>query len=449
MGEVTTGANADLRSAVADAEAAYVAANPESARLAALARATMPGGNTRTTLHYSPFPLHIRRGEGARVTDVDGHAYADFVNEHTAGLFGHSNPVIQAAIRTALEDGITLGAPSIYDHRLAAEIQKRFPAMERLRFCNSGTEANLLAIATARAVTGRPGLLVFAGAYHGGMLYFGHGASPINMPFPVVVSQYNDTERALADLRGHATALAAVIVEPMQGAAGALPGAPAFLQALQSACTAQGVLLIVDEVMTSRLAPGGLTGRLGLDPDLVTLGKYLGGGLTFGCFGGRAEVMDRYDPDRPGAIPHGGTFNNNVLAMAAGAAALSQVLTPARVEAVNALGDRLRERLAGAILRHGVAMTATGAGSIVGLHFHRGPLRNEADADAYEQPRAAVIRELKKLFQLDLLAAGQYVNRRILGNLSIETSEAEVDGLVDAFDEFLASRGSLIRAALD
>jgi glutamate-1-semialdehyde 2,1-aminomutase len=449
MGEVTTRANSDLLSAVADAEAAYVAANPESARLAALAAMTMPGGNTRTTLHYTPFPLHIRRARGSRVTDVDGHDYADFINEHTAGLFGHSNPVIQAAIRTALDDGITLGAPSIYDHRLAAEVKKRFPAMERLRFCNSGTEANLLAIATARAVTGRPGLMVFAGGYHGGMLYFGHGASPINMPFPVVVSRYNDTERALADLRAHAPELAAVIVEPMQGAAGALPAEPGFLHALQAACEAQGVLMIVDEVMTSRLGPGGLTGRLGLDPDLVTLGKYIGGGLTIGCFGGRADVMDRYDPHRPGAIPHGGTFNNNVLAMAAGAAALSQVLTPERVEAVNALGDRLRERLQAAIERHGVAMVATGTGSIFGLHFHRGPLRNEAEADAFEQPRAAAIRELKKLFQLDLFAAGQYVTRRILGNLSIETSAAEVDGLVEAFDEFLASRGPLIRAALD
>lgn len=123
MGEVPTRANADLLSAAADAEAAYVAANPESARLAALARTTMPGGNTRTTLHYTPFPLHIRKAQGSRVTDVDGHDYADFINEHTAGLFGHSNPMIQAAIRTALEDGITLGAPSIYDHRLAAEIR--------------------------------------------------------------------------------------------------------------------------------------------------------------------------------------------------------------------------------------------------------------------------------------------------------------------------------------
>ncbi len=441
-------ANADLVSAVADAEAGYVAANPESARLAEQARASLPGGNTRTTLHYSPFPLHVRRAAGSRITDVDGHTYVDFINEHTAGLFGHTEPVIQDAIRTALADGTVLGAPSIYDQVLAAELQRRFAALERLRFCNSGTEANLLAVATARAVTGRPGLMVFAGGYHGGMLYFGHGASPINIPFPVVVSTFNDPERAVADLRAHAGELAAVIVEPMQGAAGALPGTAEFLHALQAACEAHGVLLILDEVMTSRLGCGGLQGRLGLEPDLVTLGKYIGGGLTIGCFGGRADVMDRFDPARPDAIPHGGTFNNNVLAMAAGSAALSKVLTVERQDAMNARGDRLREGLQALIARSGLPMQATGVGSIFGLHFHAGPLRNEADADAYAAGRQAEIDGLKKLFQFDLLAAGQYVTRRILGNLSLVTSDAEVDGLLAAFEEFLLTRGGLIRQAL-
>lgn len=440
--------NTDLVSAVADAEAGYIEANPESARLAELARATMPGGNTRTTLHYSPFPLHVRKAEGSRITDADGHAYVDFINEHTAGLFGHTEPVIQEAIRTALADGIVLGAPTIYEHRLAAEVQKRFAAMERLRFCNSGTEANLLAVATARAVTGRPGLMVFAGGYHGGMLYFGHGASPINIPFPVTVSTFNDPDRAVADIRAHGRELAAVIVEPMQGAGGALAGTPEFLKALQAACEAHGVLLILDEVMTSRLGPSGLQGRLGLEPDLVTLGKYIGGGLTIGCFGGRADVMDRFDPTRPDAIPHGGTFNNNVLAMAAGAAALSKVLTAERVEAMNARGDRLRQGLAALIAAAGVPMVATGVGSIFGLHYHVGPLRNEADADAYAASRKAPIEALKKLFQLDLLAAGQYVTRRIMGNISLVTSDAEVDGLLTAFEEFLATRKGLIRAAL-
>src|SRR4051794_24323161 len=215
--------NQDLASAVRDAEERYTRANPESRRLAEAARATMPGGNTRTTLFYAPFPLAMRSGAGSRLTDVDGHAYTDFVNEHTAGVFGHSNPVIAQAIARAVADGIVLGAPNVYEHRLAAEIQHRFPSMERLRFCNSGTEANLLALAAARAVTGRAKVMAFQGAYHGSLLYFGHGASPLNMPFPMLLSTFNDAERATADIEAHAGELAAVIVEPMQGSAGGLP----------------------------------------------------------------------------------------------------------------------------------------------------------------------------------------------------------------------------------
>ena len=214
----------DLASALREAEERYVKANPESsARLAEAARA-MPGGNTRTTIHFSPFPLCMAKGEGGHLIDVDGHVYADFVNEYTAGIFGHSNPVILAAIRDAAANGIVLGAPNRYEAPLAAEVTRRFVSMDRVRFCNSGTEANLLALSTARAVTGRPKIMVFEGAYHGRLLYFSHGGSPLNMPFRVVTSTHNDLKRACADIREHADSLAAVIVEPLQGGAGAIPG---------------------------------------------------------------------------------------------------------------------------------------------------------------------------------------------------------------------------------
>jgi glutamate-1-semialdehyde 2,1-aminomutase len=191
-----------------------------------------------------------------------------------------------------------------------------------------------------------------------------------------------------------------------------------------------------------------MQGRHGIAPDMTTLGKYVGGGLTIGAFGGRADLMDRLDPSRPGSLPHGGTFNNNVLAMAAGLEALTKVLDEKASATLNARGDRLREGLAAAAARQDLPVVATGVGSIFGLHFHRGPLRNEGDADRYEKPRAAAIADLKKLFQLDLFARGQYVTRRILGNISLETSDADVDGLVAAFEEFLELRGPMIRAAL-
>jgi len=437
--------NQHLESAVAEAEQRYVAANPGSARLNQTARGTMPGGNTRTTLHYGPFPLTMRSAKGSRVTDVDGHSYVDFINEHTAGVFGHSEPVIQAALKQAIDDGLTLGAPNIYEYELAAAIIARFPSMARLRFCNSGTEANLLCLATARAVTGKPAVLIFEGAYHGSLLYFSHGASPLNMPIPVIESCYNDIERATADIAANASKLAAVILEPMQGGAGAIAGDPAFLKALREACSKHGVLLIFDEVMTSRLAPGGLQGKHGIAPDLTSLGKYVGGGMTIGAFGGRADIMDRFDPSRPDAFPHGGTFNNNVLAMAAGLAGFSKVLTKEAVDRMNALGDELRDRANALAKKHGLPLQATGVGSIFGLHFHNGPIRNIGDLDAGEKGRERDIAALKKLFQLDMFERGIYVTRRILGNLSLTNNKADVDLFIDALDEFLTNRGTLIR----
>jgi glutamate-1-semialdehyde 2,1-aminomutase len=440
--------NQDLTSAVKEAEERYIAANPESQRLAKMATAHMPGGNTRTTVHFSPFSLYMASGKGSRLTDVDGHTYIDFINEYTAGVFGHSNAVIAEAITQALTGGINLGAPTRHERLLAEEVQRRFPAMELLRFCNSGTEANLLALATARAFTGKSGVMIFDGAYHGSILYFAHGGSPLNMKFDWITSEFNDLERATADIAANASRLCAVIVEPMQGGAGALPADPSFLKGLRAACDAHKVLLVIDEVMTSRLDFGGVQKKVGVKPDLMTLGKYVGGGLSFGAFGGRADIMERFDPSRPDAYPHGGTFNNNVIAMSAGHAALTKVLSAERLQRMNQLGDILREKVNSLARKHDVPMQATGLGSIFGIHFHKGPIRNSGDLDKGEHGREAAIGNLKKLYHLDMIQAGHYISRRIMGNLSVESSEADVEAFCNAIEEFLVTRGDLARAAL-
>jgi len=306
------GANQSLHSALAEAEERYVATNPGSARLQRTAAANLPGGNTRTTIFFSPFPLYMASGKGSKLTDVDGHEYVDFVNEYTAGLFGHSHPVVAEAIGEAIASGINLGAPSESEVKLSAAIRDRFPAMELLRFCNSGTEANLLAMSAARAASGKDAIMVFEGAYHGSLFTFSHGASPLNMPIPVIMSRYNDAAKAVTDIKAHGERLAAVLIEPMQGSAGALPASGEFLHAVRNACLRNGVTLIFDEVMTSRVHGGGLQRKHGITPDMVTLGKYLGGGITFGAFGGRRDLMEGFDPSRPNALQHGGTFNNNV-----------------------------------------------------------------------------------------------------------------------------------------
>jgi glutamate-1-semialdehyde 2,1-aminomutase len=420
----------DLPGLVAAAERRYIDRNPESQRRHEERAEVMPGGNTRSVIHVPPFPLTIVRGEGARLVDADGHEYVDFLGEYTAGLYGHSHPVILQAIRAALDDGIALGAPNRYETVLAQAICERFPSLELVRFCNSGTEANLLALSLARVATAKPAIMVFEGGYHGGVFFFASaGGSPINAPFPFVVAQYNDAEGAARLIAEHAHELAAVIVEPLQGSGGVIPGDHEFLRALRQATAEHDVLLVFDEVMTSRLSTGGLQQVVGITPDLTTLGKYLGGGLAFGAFGGRADLMRRFDPSRADALPHAGTFNNAVLTMAAGAAGLTQVYTAGEVDRLNGLGDRLRDRLNGFAVERDLDFSATGYGSMVGLHFTRGPVRRVTDLPA--------ALELRALLHLHMLEAGYSYARRGFIALSLPLGEPDIDAFAAAVEAFL------------
>jgi glutamate-1-semialdehyde 2,1-aminomutase len=431
-------AEGTLAQALASAKAAFVAANPESRARHEAALSVMPGGNTRTVLFYDPFPLCIARGAGARLWDVDGHEYVDFLGEFTAGLFGHSHPVIRAAIDTALDGGISLSGHNRLEAELAAIVCARFPSIAQLRFTNSGTEANLLALAAATAYTGRRKILVFAGAYHGGVLTFAGGASPVNVPHDFLIAPYNDAERTAALIHQHADALAAILVEPMLGAGGCIPGEPGFLALLRAEATRHGIVLIFDEVMTSRLSPGGRQRLLGIAPDLTTLGKYIGGGSSFGAFGGRAEIMRLFDPRRPDALSHAGTFNNNVISMAAGIAGMRDVFTPAACEALNAQGDALRERLNTICRRHGARLQVTGLGSIMSFHGTDAPIRAPADL-------ARADTAIKDLVFFDLVARGCYLARRGLMSLSLPIADAECERLAAALDAILAARGAVLR----
>jgi len=429
--------NLDLGAAVADAEARYVAANPKSkARFEAAAR-DMPGGNTRTVLHYDPFPVALVKGEGAYLTDLDGHTYVDFLGEFTAGLYGHSEPKILHAIREALAGGLVLGGPNRYEARLAHLMCERFPAVELIRFCNSGSEATLMCLSLARAVTGRAFVMAFQGAYHGGFLSFAGGGSPINAPFPYVMAEYNDAEGTRQLIGQHAENLAAIIVEPLMGSGGCIPAEPAFLRTLREETDRHGIVLVFDEVMTSRLAPGGLHGKLGLRPDLVAFGKYLGGGVSFGAFGGKRGLMQRLDPTRADGLTHSGTYNNNVLTMAAGIAGLEQVYTVEAAERLNASGDRLRGRLNEVAAEHGVPIQVLGQGSMLCFHPQCGPIRRPADL-------AKASADVRKLLHLELNLRGIYIARRGFMSLSLPLTEADHDKLVAAFESFLGDYSGLL-----
>src|SRR5215471_2030024 len=432
-------ANIDITAALAEAEAAYRARNPKSLARHLDACAVMPGGNTRSAIHVDPFPLTIVRGEGARLWDLDGHEYLDFLSEFTAGIFGHSHPVIRRAIDAALDQGLNFGARNSIEARFAAAICARFPSIELVRFTNSGTEANLMAVSAARAITGRGKILVFKGGYHGGVFYFrGHG-SALNAPFDFLLGQYNDLAAVEALVQPHRGELAAILIEPMQGTTGCIAAEYPFLAGLRALADEAGALLIFDEVMTSRLAPGGLQEVHGILPDLTTLGKYVGGGMSFGAFGGRADIMERFDPRRPDAFQHAGTFNNNVLTMHAGLVGLTEIYTPERARALNASGDRLRDRLNAVTRRHRIAMQFTGLGSMIAVHMTDRPIRSEDDA---EHGNAA----LRDLFWFDLAARGIWFAKRGMFALSIALDDADHDKLTDAVEDFTQTRAPLFKA---
>ncbi len=429
--------NTTVEGALRDAERRYTAANPKSLARHQAAAAHLPGGNTRTNMYFSPFPLTIARGEGAGLYDLDGHEYVDFLGEYTAGIFGHSHPRIRTAVIEALDAGINLGGPNRWEGELGRLMCERFPSLDKVRFCNSGTEANLYAISAARAATGRTHILVFDGAYHGGVLSFVKPDLPLTAPFPFVRAQYNDLEGTEALIRRHRGELAAVLIEPMIGSGGGISADREFLAMLREETRRHGIVLIFDEVMTSRLSPGGLQAKLGIIPDMTSFGKYLGGGLTFGAFGGCDAVMRRFDPSAPDSFVHSGTYNNNALTMAAGVAALGEIYTPAAADELNARGDRLRERTNAVFRRHGVAMQMLGQGSLNVIHVHGRPVRRPSDA-VNDPNRQA-------LFHLEMIERGIYLSRRGLSALCLAINDADVDRFVEAVDDYCAVYQPLLR----
>ncbi|MFS2165833.1 aspartate aminotransferase family protein [Variovorax sp. Varisp62] len=432
-------AHADIDQALAAAHRRFTEDNPASLRQFEEQARYMPGANSRSVLFYAPFPLTIAKGEGAALWDVDGHRYADFIAEYTAGVYGHSAPEIREAVAEAMKGGINLTGHNLLEGRLARLICERFPQIEQLRFTNSGTEANLMALTAALHFTGRRKIVVFSGGYHGGVLGFGAKPLPTTVPFDFLVLPYNDTQTAREQIEKHGPEIAAILLEPMQGASGCIPGRLEFLQALRESATRVGALLIFDEVMTSRLAPHGLANKLGIRSDLTTLGKYIGGGMSFGAFGGRADVMALFDP-RTGPLAHSGTFNNNVLTMTAGHAGLTKLFTPEAAGALAGRGDAMRTRLNALCAGEGVAMQFTGIGSLMNAHFVGGEVRSTDDL-------APVDARLRQLLFFHLLSEGIYTSPRGFVVLSLPLTDADIDRYVAAIGSFIGEYRALLPSA--
>lgn len=392
---------------------------------AALQQATlvMPGGNTRTSLWMKPFPLCITGGQGCRVQDSDGHDYLDFLGEFTAGIFGHTPRRLIDAIAATAELGLHLSSQTPYEAQLAERLCARFSALEKIRFTNSGTEANLMALIAARAFTGRQRIIVFRGGYHGGVLSFGNGNSPTNVPFEFIVLSYNDLLGVEAVLQQHGEEVAAILVEAMQGAGGCVVGEPAFLHGLRELATLHGALLIFDEVQTARMAAGGAQQRLNIAPDMTTLGKFFGGGMAFGAFGGRDDIMDQFNPLNPHALAHAGTFNNNTMSMSAGIVAIDHYLTAETLDALYARGEAIRQRIADIFAAKEAPFYVTGMGSIMNIRARH------AEGQGSKM--------LSQILHLEMLARGIWFAQRGLISLSLPIGEPEMDDFIGALSDAL------------
>ncbi|KAK5955703.1 hypothetical protein OHC33_003344 [Knufia fluminis] len=449
-----------LQTALNQALTSYTTTHPLSKKSHDEACQYMPGGNTRTVLHTTPFPLTISSARSCHLTTIDAHTYVDFLGEYTAGIYGHSHPSIRAAIETAMNRGWNYGAHSAIEQTLAKSICTRFPTIQKVRFVNSGTEANMMALATALAVAhdtpSKTKILIFEKAYHGSTIS-GKPTSPskptINLPHDFILAKYNDiegTNHLISSLPPNS--LAAILVEPMLGSGGCYPATPSFLSTLRHLANEQNALLIFDEVMTSRLSYHGLAHTYNITPDLTTLGKYLGGGMSFGAFGGRDEIMSLFDP-RTGTLDHPGTFNNNVFSMHAGVAG-SQILTVEVLDELNERGDRMRSAIEDVLRAHKLyegctvpdapltddsvhridnpnhppKMFVKGVGSLMCVHF-AGPEREM----------------LGGLFWHHMLDSGIYLAQRGFVALSIEIGEEEVRRFVGAVEGFVGVWEGVLR----
>jgi glutamate-1-semialdehyde 2,1-aminomutase len=415
--------------------------NPLSAAADKEAERYLPGGNTRSVLHFDPFPLTMVQGEGAEVIDLDGHRYIDFVGEYSAGLFGHSNDSIKSAVREALDCGIVMGAPTRYERDLAGLLCERYPSVEKLRFCNSGTEANLMALCTARVVTGRNKLLAFNDGYHGGVVKFTAGAGALNVPFDFVLADFNDIEGTAGLIDRVRDELAAVIVEPILGAGGNIQANRDFLYMLREKTAEVGALLIFDEVKTARHGPAGIQGLLGIEPDLTTLGKFIGGGLPTGAFGGPAHVMAHFNPKQQGTLAHAGTFNNNVCSMAAGCVAMSEIFTPVRATEFYEWSEAFRQSLNEMFAQKEVPMYANGLASMIAIHFSREATKRPADI-------TAGCRSLRPLLHMELLLDGISICTRGDLFLSLAMTDDHLAAVHDALGRFADRYKPLIELVL-
>ncbi len=425
--------------------------NPKSKSFYSRAREYLPGGSSRALTYYPPFPLYAKRGEGSKFWDVDGNVRVDLFNNATSLAHGHAHPDIVRAICEVASQGTAFASCTEREILLAEILVSRVPSVEKVRFSNSGTEANVCAIRSMRAFTGRPKIAKFEGGYHGSFddvsisvhpavdaagdreapnSVLDSEGIPEEVAGNVVVLPFNNLEGVKGILESFKDEIAGVIVEPIMGSAGMISPVPGFLQGLRDLTLELGMLLVFDEVMMFRLGWSGAQGYFGVNPDLTSFGKIIGGGLPVGALGGSEKIMKLFDSsgDGPTRIPHAGTFNANPATMAAGVVSM-ELLNTTAFDQMASDGEYLRRNLKGLIQSTGIPAQVTGEGSLFKIHFTEETLIDSRAAHTSD-------RNLERLFFLYALNRGVFINSLARGCLSTVTRQAEIDPLLEIGDNF-------------
>ncbi len=397
-------------------EERYKLRTPASARLFEESRRYLPGGDSRSTLFYPPYPAAFERGEGCWVVDLDGNRLLDFTGNHSVLVHGYMEPAVVAAIRRQLDQGTSFPGPTDIQLRFARHLVERIGSLQRVRFTNSGTEAVMMAIRAARRFTGRRLLAKLGGGYHG------TAEDVMGTVHPdLVVLPADDAGGAERIMEQSAGGIAALLIEPVQGSAGMIPLDAEFLERMRAVTRRLGILLIFDEVVSLRVAYGGAEEYYGVTPDMCCLGKLIGGGFPLGAFGGREEIMALFDPSQgPPAIPHPGSYNANPVSLAAGLATL-ELLTRNAIAEINRKGDRVRAGLAHELGEAGIQSKVTGLGSLFGIH-----------------PADSQVRH--RIF-LGLYNEGVLIDPRGVGTISTAIGDSEIERFFEALRAVLAGSG--------
>ena len=418
--------------------------------LFARAQRTIPGGvnsPVRAFRAVGGTPRFIVRGEGSRIWDADGREYLDYVGSWGPLVLGHAEPDVVAAVREAAGRGLSFGAPTQSEAEIAELLAKMVPGVELVRLVNSGTEATMSALRLARGFTGRPLIVKFEGCYHGHadalLVKTGSGALTLGNPSSAgvtaetaaqtLVLDYNDVARLDAVFRELGDSIAGVIVEPVAGNMNLVPPRPGFLERIREFCTRHGAVLIFDEVMTGfRVGLHGAQGLYGVQTDLVTLGKIIGGGMPLGAFGGRRDIMEKIAPLGP--VYQAGTLSGNPLAVAAGLATLKKLEAPGFYERLAATTRALCDGLSRSARKHDIAFSAQAVGGMFGLYFRAAPPTTYAEVMQCDK------KAFSRFFHA-MLERGVYLapSAYEAGFVSAAHSETDVAGTIAAAEAAFAS----------